>query len=283
PGRPNRVRRHRLGHVRPRRPRWHHRLPPPARGGGGASESRSSRDSRLAVEPVPTRAPTSGSGVPEQMGCGSHLGPSRRGPPVPTSGVPHERGDRRDAGGPTPRSTPRQRTRRCRRRCSPPPAHCSRDLVARRPRRRPAAAGNGSAADVRLLQRRGEVTGGGRADRRGRAVRDRRLPAEAILRLRGVSGLDDRSQRGEAARRSLLAARPPADAEIPQGAALVGVSPVATRIALVDEKGGWPMDVRTWLYLLRAAAQREEGQTMGEYGVVLAVITLGVILALGAL
>ncbi|HZQ04293.1 MAG TPA: hypothetical protein VFA88_09760 [Gaiellaceae bacterium] len=43
------------------------------------------------------------------------------------------------------------------------------------------------------------------------------------------------------------------------------------------------MDVRTWLYLLRAAAQREEGQTMGEYGVVLAVITLGVILALGAL
>ena len=43
------------------------------------------------------------------------------------------------------------------------------------------------------------------------------------------------------------------------------------------------MDVRDWFYFLRAAAQREEGQTMGEYGVVLAVITLGVVLALGAL
>jgi len=43
------------------------------------------------------------------------------------------------------------------------------------------------------------------------------------------------------------------------------------------------MDLRTWFNLLRAAAQREEGQTMGEYGVVLAVITLGVVAALGAL
>ena len=43
------------------------------------------------------------------------------------------------------------------------------------------------------------------------------------------------------------------------------------------------MDLRTWFYLLRAAAQREEGQTMAEYGVVLAVITLGVIIALGFL
>jgi Flp pilus assembly pilin Flp len=43
------------------------------------------------------------------------------------------------------------------------------------------------------------------------------------------------------------------------------------------------MDLRTWLNLLRAAAQREEGQTMGEYGVVLAVITLGVVLALSTL
>jgi len=44
------------------------------------------------------------------------------------------------------------------------------------------------------------------------------------------------------------------------------------------------MDVRTWFNLLRAAAQREEGQTMAEYGVVLALITLavvGVITALG--
>lgn len=44
------------------------------------------------------------------------------------------------------------------------------------------------------------------------------------------------------------------------------------------------MDIRTWFNLLRAASQREEGQTMAEYGVVLALITLavvGVITALG--
>ena len=44
------------------------------------------------------------------------------------------------------------------------------------------------------------------------------------------------------------------------------------------------MEVRTWFNLLRAASQREEGQTMAEYGVVLALITLavvGVITALG--
>ena len=43
------------------------------------------------------------------------------------------------------------------------------------------------------------------------------------------------------------------------------------------------LDIRTCYNLLRAAAQREEGQTMAEYGVVLAVITLGVIVALGTL
>jgi len=43
------------------------------------------------------------------------------------------------------------------------------------------------------------------------------------------------------------------------------------------------MELRAWFHLLRAAAQREEGQTMGEYGVVLAVITLGIVVALGAL
>jgi Flp pilus assembly pilin Flp len=43
------------------------------------------------------------------------------------------------------------------------------------------------------------------------------------------------------------------------------------------------LDLRTYYNLLRAAAQREEGQTMAEYGVVLAVITLGVIVALGVL
>ena len=43
------------------------------------------------------------------------------------------------------------------------------------------------------------------------------------------------------------------------------------------------MNVRDWHNLLRAAAQREEGQTMAEYGVVLAVITVGIVAALGAL
>jgi Flp pilus assembly pilin Flp len=43
------------------------------------------------------------------------------------------------------------------------------------------------------------------------------------------------------------------------------------------------MDIRTWFNLLRAALHREEGQTMAEYGVVLAVITVGIITALGAL
>jgi Flp pilus assembly pilin Flp len=40
------------------------------------------------------------------------------------------------------------------------------------------------------------------------------------------------------------------------------------------------LDLRTSYNLLRAAAQREEGQTMAEYGVVLAVITIGVVAAL---
>ena len=43
------------------------------------------------------------------------------------------------------------------------------------------------------------------------------------------------------------------------------------------------MNVRDWHHLLRAAAQREEGQTMAEYGVVLALITLAVVGAIGAL
>ena len=40
------------------------------------------------------------------------------------------------------------------------------------------------------------------------------------------------------------------------------------------------MTIRNWIDLLRAAAQRQEGQTMAEYGVVLAVIT---VLVVGAL
>ena len=43
------------------------------------------------------------------------------------------------------------------------------------------------------------------------------------------------------------------------------------------------MDLRTWFNMVRAYAQRQEGQTMAEYGVVLAVIALGVIVALTAL
>ena len=43
------------------------------------------------------------------------------------------------------------------------------------------------------------------------------------------------------------------------------------------------MDLRDLITTIRLYAQREEGQTMAEYGVVLAVITLGIIVALGAL
>ncbi len=43
------------------------------------------------------------------------------------------------------------------------------------------------------------------------------------------------------------------------------------------------MTFRNWIDLFRAAAQRQEGQTMAEYGVVLAVITVFVVIALTAL
>ena len=43
------------------------------------------------------------------------------------------------------------------------------------------------------------------------------------------------------------------------------------------------MKLRDWFELVRIQLQREEAQTMAEYGVVLAVITVGVILAIGAL
>jgi Flp pilus assembly pilin Flp len=43
------------------------------------------------------------------------------------------------------------------------------------------------------------------------------------------------------------------------------------------------MHFRDILALLRVHAQREEGQTMAEYGVVLAVITVFVVIALTAL
>jgi len=43
------------------------------------------------------------------------------------------------------------------------------------------------------------------------------------------------------------------------------------------------MDLRQSYRLLRVAAKREDGQTMAEYGVVLALITLAVVAALGVL
>ena len=43
------------------------------------------------------------------------------------------------------------------------------------------------------------------------------------------------------------------------------------------------MKLRNWYEIVRALAERQEGQTMAEYGVVLAVITLGVVVALGLL
>jgi Flp pilus assembly pilin Flp len=43
------------------------------------------------------------------------------------------------------------------------------------------------------------------------------------------------------------------------------------------------MKLRDWIELLRIQLNREEGQTMAEYGVVLAVITVGVVLAISTL
>jgi Flp pilus assembly pilin Flp len=43
------------------------------------------------------------------------------------------------------------------------------------------------------------------------------------------------------------------------------------------------MTIRDWFDLMKIRARRSEGQTMAEYSVVLAVITVGVLLALGAL
>jgi Flp pilus assembly pilin Flp len=43
------------------------------------------------------------------------------------------------------------------------------------------------------------------------------------------------------------------------------------------------MNLSDWFAMIRAYAQRQEGQTMAEYGVVLAVITIGVVVAIGLL
>lgn len=43
------------------------------------------------------------------------------------------------------------------------------------------------------------------------------------------------------------------------------------------------MAIRNWIDLIRLSLRREDGQTMAEYGVVLAVVTLGVVGAISAL
>lgn len=43
------------------------------------------------------------------------------------------------------------------------------------------------------------------------------------------------------------------------------------------------MKLRDWIELLRIQLHREEGQTMAEYGVVIALITLGVVAAITTL
>jgi len=58
----------------------------------------------------------------------------------------------------------------------------------------------------------------------------------------------------------------------------------ARRRALEQLKGGEShMAFSQWIAYFRARFGVEEGQTMAEYGVVLAVITIGVFLALGVL
>ena len=43
------------------------------------------------------------------------------------------------------------------------------------------------------------------------------------------------------------------------------------------------MTLSEWFDFVRTALKKEEGQTMAEYGVVLAVITLGIVVTLGLL
>jgi Flp pilus assembly pilin Flp len=61
--------------------------------------------------------------------------------------------------------------------------------------------------------------------------------------------------------------------------------PVASTVVSVERlKGGEPtMTFSNWLEFAKANWRKEEGQTMAEYGVVLAVITVGIVLTLGLL
>jgi Flp pilus assembly pilin Flp len=57
--------------------------------------------------------------------------------------------------------------------------------------------------------------------------------------------------------------------------------PVASTDVSVDcLKGGTEMIFSTWFEFARANWSKEEGQTMAEYGVVLAVITVGIVATL---
>ena len=61
--------------------------------------------------------------------------------------------------------------------------------------------------------------------------------------------------------------------------------PVASTVVVFDcLKGGEPeMTFSEWFEFARTNWRKEEGQTMAEYGVVLAVITLGIVVTLGLL
>jgi len=50
-----------------------------------------------------------------------------------------------------------------------------------------------------------------------------------------------------------------------------------------ERRSGIEMTFSQWFEFVRGNYGREEGQTMAEYGVVLAVITLGVVVTLGLL
>jgi Flp pilus assembly pilin Flp len=58
---------------------------------------------------------------------------------------------------------------------------------------------------------------------------------------------------------------------------------IARQRALELAKGGESMSFKDLVLYLRARFAVEEGQTMAEYGVVLAVIAIGVVVALGLL
>jgi Flp pilus assembly pilin Flp len=57
----------------------------------------------------------------------------------------------------------------------------------------------------------------------------------------------------------------------------------SARVRVRDDRGREVNHLTSFFTTLDTLRKREEGQTMAEYGVVLAVITIGVVVALGAL